>query len=151
MTSFPIFISFLQAVCKGWSPTCQSWFLIWYSVCLIKRHWFDPSLAGLWAAMHTGLLASPPTPTSNRSWLNCSNGYLTATNASKRPPAGEHFAILYDGHVLSEISFYPSINSFNLWPSLFLPQCLCYPWRGGLHWAGAVPCLYFGHVGLCFQ
>lgn len=52
--------------------------------------------------------------------------------------------------VLPEI-FYPSFNSFNLWLSLFLPQCLCYPWRGGLHWAGAVPCLYFGHVGLCFQ
>lgn len=53
--------------------------------------------------------------------------------------------VLFKDHLRSLLS------SFNLWLLLFLPQCLCYSWRGGLHWAGAVPCLYFGHVGLCFQ
>lgn len=83
-----------QAACRAWSRICPSSFPTSSSVCLIKKPWCGPSLAGHWVDMPTGLSVSLRIHTWSLWWRSCSNVSWTVTSVCRRLLAGKQLAYI---------------------------------------------------------
>lgn len=99
-----------QAACRAWSRICPSSFPTSSSVCLIKKPWCGPSLAGHWVDMPTGLSVSLRIHTWSLWWRSCSSVSWTVTSVCRRLLAGKHE--LHD----------PMLDF------LTPPRCYCHTW-----------------------
>lgn len=106
-----------QAACRAWSHTCLSSFPTSCSVCLIKKPWCGPSLAGHWVVMPTGLSVSLRTHTWSLWWRSCSNVSWIVTSVYRRLLAGrqEPLSSLHTYHCwVSSWCYYVIITSDQL-------------------------------------
>lgn len=139
-----------QAACRAWSRICPSSFPTSSSVCLIKKPWCGPSLAGHWVDMPTGLSVSLRIHTWSLWWRSCSSVSWTVTSVCRRLLAGKQLAYTIQCWISSHrlavtVTHDPLLSSCS--PS----QCICHFGGGSLHRAGALSGIHPGHTGVCVQ